>query len=483
MFALLDKSLGYLLEEGEIKTFETGKDASDYAKEWNQEHSTKYQPRAYLPEQDCGDWKQRERERFQSGVYTSVLPSIAQHCREEHFVHVSKRKPEELAYTKDAYDGARDVQKRISVKGYLEAHAPDVSEIEREQLAQEHLDWVLSSVVKFAKTPDEIEEVYTNYDPDCREVAESCMRYEANYFASSEHPVRIYGAGDLAIAYLTNEDGQTIARALAWPAKRIYSRVYGSCGLHVLLKKLGYKKSCSYYGEGSGRSFRGARVLRIECDGTFVAPYIDGDELGLSCGKDDRYLVMSESPDFQCSEQDGLAGEEDSSRCERCESRIEECEGCNVHTHDWATEAWCDHCEENYAFRCDGNGEYYSSDHYAAVIIGNSTYSKTYAENNFFFCNECNEWSLDETVEVITTEHGGTDEMCEKCAKEQAFKCIVDDEIYLLNLAAPNSHQGSIRRDGWQIARYIGNGDPEEEAQPYHSDSPDQSNLELNDAA
>ena len=368
MYALLDKklgylTLGYLTEDSKVKTFETGQEAKAFAKSLNNILGTKYQPRAYHPEQANDDWKQRERLKFFSGEYQEVLPSIAKHCKEEHFVHVSKGKPEELAYTKDAFDGARDVQKRISVRGYLEVHAPSVSAEEREALALEHLDWMLASVVKFARTPDEIEKVYTNYDEGSSEVASSCMRYKAESFASKEHPVRIYGAGDLAIAYLANEDGQTTARALCWPAKHIYSRVYGTEWLHDLLKKLGYKKSCSYYGDGSGASFEGAKVLRIEHHGDYVTPYIDGT-VGLSFGSDDRYLVMSESPDLENGE-GGLTGsDEDYYRCERCSELMNEDDGYRVHVSRWGAEVWCDNCEENHSFRCTGDDERYSSSQY-----------------------------------------------------------------------------------------------------------------------
>ena len=59
----------------------------------------------------------------------------------------------------------------------------------------------------FATTPDDIENVYVNGP-------RSCMSEKAGQYAA-EHPVRVYGAGDLAIAYIKSDDGEKpIGRAL-----------------------------------------------------------------------------------------------------------------------------------------------------------------------------------------------------------------------------------------------------------------------------
>src|ERR1700678_1719150 len=53
--------------------------------------------------------------------------------------------------------------------------------------------------VCFAHEPDDIEHVYLNGPT-------SCMSHPAQSYESKEHPVRVYGAGDLAIAYLPDAD-------------------------------------------------------------------------------------------------------------------------------------------------------------------------------------------------------------------------------------------------------------------------------------
>ena len=455
MYALLDNSRGFFVEDGAVKIFETGQEAADYAKAFNTEHGAKFKPRPYSPPEGAQDWKARELSRFASGKYQAVPDWIAEHCIANHFVHVSQRAPLALAYTKDAIEGAGDKHKRISVVGYLETYVPSVSVEERERLEKAFQEWSAASIVKFAKTPDEIEEVYTNFDKDCSDVAESCMRYKH----WETHPTRIYGAGDLAIAYLTNEDGETTARALVWPARLVYSRVYGTSLLHDLLRKLGYKKSDTYY-HGPGVSFAGAKVLRIERSDTYVAPYIDAGEnrdFGLSFCSDERYLVMSESPDMQCANQDGTADCEPPCKCERCGGRMHEDDSYTVRTGRWSGESWCEYCYDTYSFRCEGTDENYS-DICESVEVDGLTYSRQYAESNFYFCVACDEWTKDSPTELMAA-NGRMTELCESCAQEVAFKCKVDGKIYALDLAADDSLEKDPDADGWQVARYRENAE------------------------
>lgn len=115
--------------------------------------------------------------------------------------------------------------------------------------------------VKFATTPEDIERVYLT-GPS------SCMTKPASHFASGgTHPVRMYGAGDLAVAYITKRRGEGITqRAMCWPAKKIYSRIYGTGPLEGFLKELGFTVG----------KFDGARLLKVKTDANrFILPYVD----------------------------------------------------------------------------------------------------------------------------------------------------------------------------------------------------------------
>lgn len=118
--------------------------------------------------------------------------------------------------------------------------------------------------VKFARTPDEIELVYRNGP-------QSCMSHDTGrYSTRGFHPVRVYGAGDLAVAYLPKrrDPNSYSQRALCWPEKKIYSRIYGTGPLEGFLKSLGFTSG----------TFHGAKLLKIPVDGVnnhFVLPYVD----------------------------------------------------------------------------------------------------------------------------------------------------------------------------------------------------------------
>ena len=74
------------------------------------------------------DWKERERERFESGHYKQVpwandinwqaWATNAIEC-EGHFVHISTTDPYYLSYTKNEENGEKDKKTRISPEAYL----------------------------------------------------------------------------------------------------------------------------------------------------------------------------------------------------------------------------------------------------------------------------------------------------------------------------------------------------------------------------
>jgi len=142
-----------------------------------------------------------------------------------------------LAYTPSAEYGERDRTVRTKPGRYLNKFFSDV--LTKKQIAYYAEWWVrgqrpklldLSCLpVGIAMGPDDIADVYVNGP-------ESCM--DGSYFSDPEqHPARIYGAGDLGVAFLRKPSGDHpefakapdyIARALVWPEKKVVGRVYPS---------------------------------------------------------------------------------------------------------------------------------------------------------------------------------------------------------------------------------------------------------------
>jgi hypothetical protein len=117
--------------------------------------------------------------------------------------------------------------------------------------------------VQFATTEDEIDFVYAN-GPS------SCMggKPPEGYWQTGINPVRAYAGGDLAVAWLPKrrDPSKPSQRAMCWPEKKIYSRIYGTGPLEQFLKSLGYTVG----------HFHGAKLKKIVLnDNQVVLPYID----------------------------------------------------------------------------------------------------------------------------------------------------------------------------------------------------------------
>jgi hypothetical protein len=458
-FALIDAACEdhVLNAAGQIQTFDSGKLAKEAAGALSEARGIKYKVRPYV-EPDYS-WKAREEARFASGEYRKVLPGLQYCCSPEHYVHVSAKDPLKLAYTRNAFDGAADKQKQISVRGYLETFQPNLPACYRKNLIKEHERYFTVCGLKFAYTPDEIEEVYTNYayNGHC---TSSCMRHDSEHFSSHAHPVRVYGAGDLAVAYITDSEGRTVERALCWPDRKIYSRVYGTDKLHDMLRAAGYEKSTAYYKEGNNRGLEGARLLRIKDNyrGSYHAPYCDDIEY-MSEYKDERYFVLDPEGEYyylQDSDARGLTGP--SNCCEYCEECCDDLYTVNTSN---GTQEWCESCRGNYTFYCHGTHAYYSEHSYESTEVDGDNYESSYADNHFHFCDSCEEWTTGETVEVKTP--GSTQDWCTSCATDDAFRCIVDGMLYDEDLAAPGTIRDGTQdaEDKFRIGRYIGNIEPD----------------------
>ena len=346
----------YQLDGDTIATYATGDLASEACKALRESTGARWQPRKAA---QSTDWRAREESMIESGARVAVdfAPLIP---IQDHYAHLSAV-PGKLAYTKDAANGALDIQTRVTPGTYLERFYPALAPDARAAMAQAFVRKHFPSPLQFATTPDEIEHVYTQFDPEHSQVAGSCMRYSVNSLQSAIHPVRIYGAGDLAIAYLA-QNGLTTHRALCWPARKIYSRVYGEdAALHDALKKAGFVKS-AYYGN-NGPTFAGAKLLQvIDDDGRITMPYFD--EPILFAQEGDCYVMALTGRD--ASGTTGFAPSrqnEDEAYdycCERCENTCEETSSVYINRRD--TESWCDNCVDDHTFVCSVAGDYYSDD-------------------------------------------------------------------------------------------------------------------------
>lgn len=337
---------------GEPVVFLSGPEASGFASEMTAKLGKRHQPR---PVKDDG-WMDREAKRLSDGTYTRLpwdnvgrvhgvyerdprslanpdeyyrdifveRPMTEADCRkyhhwfyvqrkpeaEHHYAHVSMKHPGKIAFTETPEKGAQDIQATMNPGRYLKQFY-DLDEDTIRTMANEFLAKYGDVQLKFGHTADEFEHIYTN-GPN------SCMSHAASEYASDEHPVRVYAAGDLAVAYLVSGDEEHItARAICWPEEKTYGRIYGDADkLDRLLEAAGFTQdeNCA----------KGARMLKVEQDGAYVVPYVDYIYRAHVKGK---FLIIDPHGDISCEGTNGLS----------------------------ATRHVCDHCYET--FYCEVTGE------------------------------------------------------------------------------------------------------------------------------
>lgn len=302
------------------------------------------------------DWYAREQDRFARGIYT--LPpwwrepwwrvlSLSGACA-THYAHVSRRDPSLLAYVASEEHGEADRHTQMKPGRYLAKFAPFLSPDQVKHWASVWAAEHEAPVLRLATTADEIERVYTS-GPS------SCMSAAASAYASPFHPVRVYAAGDLAVAYLVRAESIT-ARAVVWPAKKLYSRIYGDGPrLCAALEAEGYR---------SGKLY-GARLTRVSCRQGFAMPYIDYHERAVDDGD---FLRLSEEGYIEVQTQTGI-GEADP-ECEDCEERrgVESFSMISGDRHDY-----CPSCAEN-LMRCDGCSGWMVEDECIQVKVSGRTF-------------------------------------------------------------------------------------------------------------
>ena len=360
MFNVLDLTKNDIVMDhlGDPVVWETGKEAAEYCELYNRAYGNNrkvLQPQKAVVDKD---WKSREQEKFDSGKY-SLPDFLKPFSLPNHYLHVSSNRIK-LAYTKDNFRGAQNIQTQISFEGYFEKYWPDLSRPIYDSLAQQWGDLIMEfDGLKITMDSEEIKEIYTNFDEDQEQLSGSCMRGE--FDTLPDHPVVVYGGGDLGIAYLQNARGETTARTLIWPEKKFYSRVYGDPNIHSLLKIRGYKK-CAYYRDHPNNTFVGAKLKRVPVGKHFLMPYFDEPCLRAEDRKDHLVLIGVESESRANTRfSHGTSGQDPNYTCENCHEDIDDGDVCHVNNRRGTTQIWCLSCRGDYAFFCARTESYYEN--------------------------------------------------------------------------------------------------------------------------
>lgn len=376
----------------------TAKEAIDYA---TTNGITGYKPAVYVD----NSWRYREQDRFNNSYLMVIWRGPLLHAIPDHYAHVSLDDAGKIAFTENPEKGMLDRQTRMLPGKYLAKFYPHLTQAQIQEWSDKHTEAFTGLAVSWASTPDEIEAVYS-----MPAAFSSCVQHKADHFKSPVHPCRIYGAGDLKIAYLTDGNGYLKARALVWPEKKLVGRIYGEGSLlRGALSLAGLPTRSTQY---EYDDLSGARVLKIEANGYLVAPYIDGTGYVKDMG--DHLVLSRDKYDIQCStpscDQTGFQSdyeqeeeEDDRSTCECCGDRIDEDDEYSVVGRRGWEQTWCNDCVDGRAFRCDNTEQYYTHSDYTSVEvrIQGQTWSDTY----------CLERSSDDITETENGEYRLNDDV------------------------------------------------------------------------
>lgn len=197
------------------------------------------------------------------------------------------------------------------------------------------LSLAMKAELKLTSSGDEVVEVYAN-GPS------SCMQ--------GEDSVRVYDTEDVAVAYIEVE-GTIIARAVVCKNEEVglrYGRIYGvEDPLKYLLDKQGYVYHRS--------PIDGCRLVRIpDSDGTFVMPYIDGNNKVADNGD---YMVVDDWGDYGCNSQSGY---KEYYVCDDCGATVISEE--DIWYSEHLEQQLCESCYEDCHVRVDGEAYHTDSD-------------------------------------------------------------------------------------------------------------------------
>ncbi len=308
------------------------------------------------------DWRSREAMASQfSYVPVPWKNDAAFPAMPGHYAHVHPTETHMVRYTQNAEKGMRGVHTSIKGGRYLAKYYPTADHV---TIAKYAASMAKSGVLQFAKKADEIEKVY-------REGPPSCMTHPRTSYASVEHhPTAVYGDSDIQIAYM-QEGGAVVARAVCWPERKIYGRIYGMNGnenkIRNGLEAAGFKNG----------TLKGARIRRINMtNGRILMPYIDGIEHGsVRKGEEDTFVTLGEmrnDPEFKINsifvQTTGGYTNFDTKRCSCC--------GDICHNgRDFDGEYLCEGCADNMFF-CDRTQRSYNGAEYEAHTVITEYYNE-----------------------------------------------------------------------------------------------------------
>lgn len=406
-------------------------------------------------------WRIREALRFDNGTY-KPLPAIIANTEwfinsdadKNHFAHRANSDSAKIAFTESAEKGMDDRQTVVPINRYLARYFGD--KLRSEEIAKISALYTSPEYeLTIGNDAQAFRFAYSEQDVKSESsLNSSCMRYDRGYFGTPCHPAEAYAAGDLAIAYITSPDdsAKVLARAVIWPEKMSFVRVYGidetiRVALVDILESRGYERADDW---------RGARIRAIEFDNKLVVPYIDGDITSLEYDDDDDVMTVSRHGNVDGSSTRGWA-HSNSGRvtCEHCGDRV-----CEDDTRHVGSEIWCDDCVSDHAVFCEYNEEYFpDSDSFSTVQSrrGEQQWHDTAVSRHAFYCDRTEEhYDNGHFTSIEVNTRHGIREWCEEETGDDFFACEKTGEAYSREDFQPVTVETSEGAQVWEFRQAMG---------------------------
>lgn len=408
-------------------------------------------------------WHRILQDRFR--LHPAVVAAFNMHDPEDwqqlllEWPHVAETDVTRLAYTRDERAGHEDRQTLTSLGKYLKQHWPN--------LADHH---IRDFVAKYATAATfRIERTTEAIVKAVQDGPSSCMKFtdESELDDLGAHPYEVYDP-QYGWHVATRRMGhQIVGRALLMQRDNMDSNP------KYFVRTYRHKDGENYsqpddelvqwlrdQGYDHHNEWKGERLAYIDsghssCD--FIAPYIDGgaqevdiERERMPDGTYKQYLHITRNGEWQCSNQDGTATEQNSCTCADCGERISEDEqrGTGVYEDHYVGEC----CIDEYTCVTGRRGSEYYVTNSEAVSVGGDYYDRDYlSDNNIVELHDGEYCSMDDAVSVgdewyranddaIVCDHAGDYQLIDNCVQlhdgewaheEDAWECAGSGNYYL----------------------------------------------------
>lgn len=231
----------------------------------------------------------------------------------------------------------------------------------------------------------------------------SCMRHEFDNLPV--HPASAYASGDFKIVWAQDSSGLIAGRALVSIAQKGVTRGKGLAGPIYTTSDKASALIANYLTAQDclpESNWKGSRLKKIECNGGYVLPYIDGQR-SLSESNCGDYLIFDSCGAIEADQTSGLVEAIELTICDCCGERYDsEDEGSFVDSHGYL----CDSClNRNFTYY---EYDYYHNDNcvevysYSRYGTKSETIPLSYVESSgqYVLTNESEYWNLDDCVFV-----------------------------------------------------------------------------------